>query len=70
MDSLSGQCLGPALCCGPMGCIFATPNVVTQCEMVNMLPSGETCFLPSGDIGMCATDGVCCNSGMAVTFIL
>ncbi|XP_075214575.1 neurophysin 2-like [Lycorma delicatula] len=59
-----GRCVGPTLCCGPrIGCLMSSPGILSQCSGYSFTPSSTTptCLTSSG-YGICAVDGICCNS--------
>ncbi|VDI71843.1 terepressin/terephysin-like [Mytilus galloprovincialis] len=62
---LSGQCVGPDICCGPFGCYMGTlESSICQKENESTHPC-EIQGAPCGSRGQgnCVTDGICCDSG-------
>lgn len=62
---MMGRCLGPIICCGPMGCFMGTEET-RVCQKENDIPTpcsvgGDSC---GGDSqGKCVADGLCCSDG-------
>ena len=62
---LSGQCIGPDICCGPFGCYLGTEES-SICQKENESThacevQGDPCG--SRDQGNCMGNGICCDSG-------
>lgn len=62
---LSGQCIGPDICCGPFGCYLGTEES-SICQKENESThacevQGDPCG--SRDQGNCVGNGICCDSG-------
>ncbi|XP_050308837.1 neurophysin 1-like [Anthonomus grandis grandis] len=60
----TGQCFGPAICCGPFGCLMATKKT-RRCQIEGMFETLQPCISGFSDCragsGRCAAKGVCCS---------
>lgn len=66
---LSGQCFGDNICCGPFGCLIATPETI-KCQKEGFFREREPCIAGTGscrkNTGRCAAEGICCNQGKLI----